>query len=461
MSSLNAVPYDVLHCIFSLLPKKAIQSLFLTDKRICDFISTHQPLWQNLLPSHFPFHFPFPVSIPDASGTYKQIQAQEKNLRKNKLRKDAFKGHTQAVNSVATQGTNLISGSRDQTIKVRDLKTGKEKSIRVDHEVNCVAIHGDLLCSGSYDSGPIIVLNWKSGEKQFTLEGHQSGVRALTIHNGRLISGSTDRSIKLWDLESGKELHNWDKAHETEIRSIFVQGDILYSCSLDGKLKAWDLNSKTELFTLNTLTGFDNGDWVNCIEVRGNTLFTGHDKGWVKIWDLTDRKLVKEWPAHNSSVKSLAILGNILFTASNDQTICAHDLEDGGRVPKLEDHTNWVTSLAIENGVLYSGSFDATTKVWDFNFPSRTPYDAKTLQETLSLLENPQQENALTLKLHPDFQERLRQHGFKLYGSFKITTEVIARVRTEVASSNCFSIASMPRTRKRSPRFSDSSRKIK
>ncbi len=430
MSSLDSVPFDILHCIFSFIPKKAIHSLFLTDKRISDFISNHQPLWDNFLSSHFPFHFPFPISIPDAKGTYKQIKAQEKNIFKKQFREDTSKSHNDRdVTSIIVHETTVLSGS-DDTIKVKDLQTGKEQWIRVDHQVDCIAIHEALLCSGSCDSGPIIVLNLKNGKKLLTLEGHQSGVSCLAIHNGRLISGSRDKSIKIWDLESGKELHSWDQAHEEEIRCIFVQGDILYSSEFNGvTIKAWDLGSKKELFTLNTLS--ESGDYIHCMEVRGNTLFSGHESGRIKMWNLSDRKLVKEWPAHKNAVRSFAVLGNILFSVSRNTIISAYDLENNRTVFDLEAHEDWISSLALQEGVLYSGSFDGKVKVWDFNFPSRSLYDAKTLQENLSLLETVSHaEDAL--KLHPDFQERLRQHGFKLYGSFQITNEVVERVRTEL-----------------------------
>ena len=81
-------PNDVLHCIFSHISKtKDIRSLLLTDKRISEFISNHQPLWQNLLPSHFPFHFLSRIYFPDAKGVYKQTKIREKNVRKNKMSK--------------------------------------------------------------------------------------------------------------------------------------------------------------------------------------------------------------------------------------------------------------------------------------------------------------------------------------------------------------------------------------
>ena len=155
-------------------------------------------------------------------------------------------GNTRPVTGLDTQGNILISASRDHTIKVRGSKKPEKKSrfVSITLSGSFGYLHGDP-CSvrASHDGNSIFVLNWKSGEKLFTLNGHKESIRCLAIHNGKLISGSADKTIKIWDLMSGEELHSWDQDYQTEV--LFVQGNTLYSSNIDGKtIKAWDLENK-------------------------------------------------------------------------------------------------------------------------------------------------------------------------------------------------------------------------
>ena len=136
-------------------------------------------------------------------------------------------GHSSSVNAVAVtaDGTRVISGSDDNTVKVWNLETGEEQFTLTGHSnsVRAVAVTADgkRVISGSVDK-TVKVWNLETGEKQFTLTGHSNWVRAVavTADGTRVISGSSDNTVKVWNLETGKEI------------ATFIGDSDFYSCAV-------------------------------------------------------------------------------------------------------------------------------------------------------------------------------------------------------------------------------------
>ena len=95
-----------------------------------------------------------------------------------------------------------------------------------------------------------------------TLEGHTGGVNAvaLTADGKRAVSASWDKTLKVWDLESGRELRTLE-GHTDGVNAVALTADgkRAVSASWDKTLKVWDLESGREL---RTLEGHTNG--VQC-----------------------------------------------------------------------------------------------------------------------------------------------------------------------------------------------------
>ncbi|MBD2778197.1 WD40 repeat domain-containing protein, partial [Iningainema tapete] len=86
-----------------------------------------------------------------------------------------------------------------------------------------------------------------------TLAGHSASVTAVavTTDGGRVISASDDRTLKVWDMASGKELFSL-QGHSDGVSAVAVtpDGGRVISASSDRTLKVWDMASGKELFSL-------------------------------------------------------------------------------------------------------------------------------------------------------------------------------------------------------------------
>jgi WD40 repeat protein len=67
--------------------------------------------------------------------------------------------------------------------------------------VSSLVAHGDKLISGSYD-GTIGVWNTDTWACEHTLEGHTDDVTSFVMHGDKLLSGSNDQTIKVWSTDT-------------------------------------------------------------------------------------------------------------------------------------------------------------------------------------------------------------------------------------------------------------------
>jgi WD40 repeat protein len=209
---------------------------------------------------------------------------------------------------------------------------------------------------------------------QKTLNNHRSPVRALAIarENGanKAISGSIDGVIKVWDIESGREI-NSKKLYECPVRclSITPDGKRAVSGSDDKMIRIWDLDSIKEVCS--PLEGHE--DSVRCIAVysNGKMAVSGSDDTTLRIWDLTEGvKRGDPLKGHESSVRCVAITssGEKCISGSIDGTLRVWDISDPLKAKCIGTlrHNDMVNAVAIthDGKMVLSGSARGTIKVW-------------------------------------------------------------------------------------------------
>jgi len=198
--------------------------------------------------------------------------------------------------------------------------------------------------------------------------GHSAPVSSARVApDGRVLaSGSYDRSLLLWDAESGEVLRAL-RGHTGLVNAIdwSPDGALLASASSDHGARVWHALSGRELTSLS-----GHRDDVNSVRWSpdGTRLATASFDGSVRVWTRDGRcELIAAH--HRSDVNAVAWFpeGRRLAAASDDGSVSVFEA-DGGRVRRvLRGHSDWVDDVAIHRDglVLASASLDGSVGVWD------------------------------------------------------------------------------------------------
>ncbi|KAI8654220.1 NACHT domain-containing protein [Fusarium sp. Ph1] len=227
---------------------------------------------------------------------------------------------------------------------------------------------GQRLVSGSYDK-TIKIWDAATGACEQTLEGHGEQVTSVvfSVDSQRLASGSYDKTIKIWDMAMGAYVQTLE-GHGDWVSSVVFSADSqrLASGSRDKTIKIWDTATGA---CMQTLKG--HGDWVRSVVFSADDqcLASGSDDKTIKIWDAATGACKQTLEGHNYSVTSVVFSadGQRLASGSHDDTVKIWDAATGAYLQTLEGHSYSVRSVVFsaDSQYLASGSYDKTVKIWD------------------------------------------------------------------------------------------------
>ncbi|MCC5644003.1 WD40 repeat domain-containing protein [Nostoc sp. CHAB 5824] len=307
-------------------------------------------------------------------------EAITKGRERNRL-----EGHNGSVNSVSfsPDGKTLASGSGDKTIKLWNVETGQLIRTLTGHNNAVVSVSfspdGKTLASGSGNtshsssSGDKTIKLWnvETGQLIRTLTGHNNTVNSVSFSpDGKtLVSGSDDDTIKFWDVKTGK-LTRTLKEPVASV-SFSPDGKTLVSGSIE-TIKLWNVNTGK---VIRILKGRDDAIASVSFSPDGKTLASG---GWdktIKLWDVKTGKKIYTLEGHDYSVTSVSFSpdGKTLASSSWDKTIKLWNVKTGNEIRTLKGHNNRVSSVSFspDGKTLASGSWDKTIKLWEWNVKTR------------------------------------------------------------------------------------------
>ena len=201
-----------------------------------------------------------------------------------------------------------------------------------------------------------------------TITGHQEGLNSVAFgpDGKRIVTGSADKTAKVWDAATGKELLALN-GHIEGISGVAFSpdGTRIVTSSRDGTAKVWDSATGKELLTLKGHTGAVRGV---AFSPDGQRIVTSGDDQTAKVWDAATGKGVFTLKGHTHWVRSVAFSpdGRRIATGSFDRTAKVWDAATSFEVLTLK-HTHWVSGVAFspDGNRIVTVSDDRTAKVWD------------------------------------------------------------------------------------------------
>lgn len=293
------------------------------------------------------------------------------NLRTGKQPRTLWENFS-SVNTIAfsPDGTTIASGNTDNTLKLWDVKTGQLLHTLRGHTAWVSSISfspdGETIASGSYD-GTIKTWNAYSGELQQSIIGHYAWIFAVTYSpDGKTIaSGSFDNTIKLWNAITGK-LEYTLAGQSLRVRSLAFSPDGLFlvSGTGEGNLELWNLSTRK---LQNILRGHDNGVSAIAFTNDGRKIASSGDST-IKLWDVTTGVLLENMTGHLDKVETVAFSPDrqILASGSDDNTVKIWLMNEGignGELSSLNilntstsnQNANQPKTLSPKNGLRYMG----------------------------------------------------------------------------------------------------------
>jgi len=340
---------------------------FLADLYYLNIDFTHEPQLFNLKAEFAQEWFSQDWELPYIE-TLKEIQQQQRIAYEGEMRRLALREAKAKAECKRLEETELkrreeasVASRRAKELAYK-FKNHKWRCVYTlpGHSsfVNSLAISpdGKILASGSWDK-TIKIWNLETGELISTLTGHSDRVNSVAISSDgqMLASGSSDETIKFWDLHSGELLCTFP-GHSMEVNSVAISPNglvIASSGGADNTIKLWNLRTG-EL--LRTLRG--HSDNVNAVVFSpdGKILASGSSDATSKVWDVESGKLLRTLSGLNVGVNSVAIGpdGKILASVSNDYTIKLRNLQTGSLLRILNSNSSrekGVTSLGTNEAV--------------------------------------------------------------------------------------------------------------
>ncbi|KAI1820828.1 mitochondrial division protein, partial [Xylaria intraflava] len=212
-----------------------------------------------------------------------------------------LEGHTASVRALQVEDNILVTGSADATVRLWDLSKAHydpqgSRFGRHDEEDDGIAFENP-------DDQPVDPPEGSMADcPLFTLQSHVDEITALHLRGDVLVSGSSDKTLRQWDLQKGRCVQTLDVMWAAAQASV----------SLGSGENTWRQNPRQPSGA---------ADFVGALQVFESALACGTADGMVRLWDLRSGQVHRSLVGHTGPVTCLQFDDVHIVTGSLDRSI--------------------------------------------------------------------------------------------------------------------------------------------
>ncbi|KAJ3671152.1 hypothetical protein LUZ60_008578 [Juncus effusus] len=204
----------------------------------------------------------------------------------------------------------------------------------------------------------------RGSELQATLKGHTRLVRAISSDRSKIVSGSDDQSVIVWDKQTFQLLEEL-KGHNAPVSSVrMLSGERVLTSSHDGTVKMWDVRTDTCVVTVGRcstpITSMEYDDSTCILAASGRDTVAN-------VWDIRAGRQMYKLQGHTKWIRSLRMVGDTIVTGSDDWTARVWSLNRGSCEAVLACHAGPILSVEYspsDRGII-TGSSDGLIRFWE------------------------------------------------------------------------------------------------
>ncbi|KAJ7507263.1 WD40 repeat-like protein [Mycena galericulata] len=293
-------------------------------------------------------------------------------------RATALAGHADSVYCLEFSRTHIITGSRDRSVKVWGLRSGRLLGTFANRH------RGSVLCL-KFELGPEKAVSSSVGESPNPPTDPDE-----SLLRGFLVTGSSDCTVCVWDLWTERpgedapvhgEVRAVLRGHGGGVLDLRIDERWIVSCSKDAAIRVW---ARDTLALHRTLRGHEGSrqcrgaaeDYANSSGVGGDDpprerhsgrVVSASGDGKMILWDIASGERVRTFEGHDRGLACIEFKEDLIISGSNDCKIKIWSAATGACLRTLVGHEALVRALAFDarSGRLVSASYDKSVRVWD------------------------------------------------------------------------------------------------
>ncbi|HXF54536.1 MAG TPA: serine/threonine-protein kinase [Hyphomicrobiaceae bacterium] len=226
---------------------------------------------------------------------------------------------------------------------------------------------GTIVTTGA--DGTLRLWNAATGALTRTLELDDGPATSLAVLGRRALTGHTDGSVAMWDLDRGDKLGRY-RRNQANIWSVAFAGDPTHflASSHDWAIALWDARTVSE--PLHVFEAHESSVQAVAFTERGPYIASGSADRTVKLWSPVNLAPIRTYRGHRDFVTALAFSpdGKLLASADLDGSIRLWSTSSTRLYRILSGHVGRITGIAFSPGgeVLASAGEDGTVRLWDY-----------------------------------------------------------------------------------------------